>query len=306
MPAKFAYLQLRSAPMSGWSATAMAEMGKALSACGSALGIRIWPVRIREKKRSRLARRYRVLLALKDFSRNDELIERVCESVLLVAETLYGPRHELLDSELALPFPWRTSYAESISTRDLIEQADRLRDPAAWPPLDQAVGCHASIPDSVMCEAWALASLVEQHSNLRTACAYIHESQQLFYVQPGQLRESLEDHHKVPMRMAELARWESAFQAAYKAVEAILGDPPKKEDRLRAKLIAAGVDPDEKVGYLQKADLLTVIRAMNRLRDTRIAHGSTPRGVTLGNMIEFQACAKYVVTAALQKVSNGA
>jgi hypothetical protein len=70
--------------------------------------------------------------------------------------------------------------------------------------------------------------------------------------------------------------------------------------------MAMGIDPCEPVGYTQKEPIAKVIRDMNDLRDTRVAHGSTPnRGIPLNQMVEFTECANYVVQQALENAYGG-
>jgi hypothetical protein len=67
-----------------------------------------------------------------------------------------------------------------------------------------------------------------------------------------------------------------------------------------------GIDPGEEVGYTAKEPISKVLRDMNQIRDSRVAHGSTPkRGLRLNQMVEFSECANYVVRQGLAHFYGG-
>jgi hypothetical protein len=161
---------------------------------------------------------------------------------------------------------------------------------------------YIGIPDDVVALAIKAVPTLLRHPQIRLATAFFSHSQHDFYVYPGQLGEAIYDGDWFPNRITELARWESAYQNSYKSVEAIIGDPPRDTQRFRARLIEVGLDPDEEVGYRKKQSIATVIREMNRIRDSRAAHGSTSsRGIHLNQMVEFQECSRYIIQAILEK-----
>jgi len=94
---------------------------------------------------------------------------------------------------------------------------------------------------------------------------------------------------------------ETALQNAFKAIEAVIGDPPKDDRKLALKLRNIGLDFQEEVGYGNKDKLGQLIRKINLERDRKAAHGSTsPRTIRIVDMMEYQACARYIVIAALE------
>jgi len=94
---------------------------------------------------------------------------------------------------------------------------------------------------------------------------------------------------------------ETALQNAFKAIEAVIGDPPKDYRKLERKLKEHDLEFDEKVGYGSKKSLGQVIRDMNKLRDKKSAHGITsPRAIKILDMLEYQACARHIVMSALE------
>jgi hypothetical protein len=97
-----------------------------------------------------------------------------------------------------------------------------------------------------------------------------------------------------------LAEGETAFQNAYKAIESVVGDPPKDDIKFEKRLSKIGLLAAEKIGYKRKRTLLESIREFEIIRNKRVAHGSTPsRGLTVLEVLECQACAKHIIEAAL-------
>jgi len=96
---------------------------------------------------------------------------------------------------------------------------------------------------------------------------------------------------------------ESCFQDAYKSIEVILGDAgglKNRDRRLTAKLISLGIDSQEQVGYKTKEKLLTKLLRFVDIRDKLSAHGSSPKKmIQLSDIIDVQACARYLITSKL-------
>lgn len=299
--AKTAYLQLHSAPCSNLGPPSR-ELQEALAECANALGIQIWCVPVRGDESFRGLHRHRIFLARRDFWGANERIARVCEDVTLLAELFYGPHHETTAAEWASAFAWRKSFEKGISCSELCDRIDAMRSRVAIPTTQALVHSFTAIAENVTALSWRCARVLEQRPALRFACAFVADAQSRFHVFPGGLDEALYEGAYVPKRAGELASWESSFQSAYKAVEAVIGDPPRDEAKLLSKMRDAGISPDELVGYLAKLPISEVIRKMNTIRDKRAAHGSTRmRGIRMDEMVEFQECARYVVQVAVER-----
>jgi hypothetical protein len=121
-------------------------------------------------------------------------------------------------------------------------------------------------------------------------------------VYPGQIREIAFDRVSSAPTSSHQTHFEDALQNAFKAIEAVMGDPPKNDRKFSDKLVAIGIDPLEQVGYEEKKPISTVIRAMNEARDKKSAHGSTRRR-TIGQaeLLDFQTCSREVVLAAIEE-----
>jgi hypothetical protein len=109
---------------------------------------------------------------------------------------------------------------------------------------------------------------------------------------------------------AEKAKVETAVWNTLKSLEAIIGDPPKNERKLRKKLSDSGIDPDERIGYLWHSTntpdslepLIEKIRKLSVCRDKRAAHGSKTspnRSITYYELMDFQGCVRYCLDLAI-------
>jgi hypothetical protein len=97
-----------------------------------------------------------------------------------------------------------------------------------------------------------------------------------------------------PRTPFDQAQAEQCFQNTYKALEALLGgQPPKDEAKLRARLIDVGVDPD-RVPRLpdETATVLERVMRFRDVRDTKVAHGgrtaAKARQLTYFDLMEAQ------------------
>jgi hypothetical protein len=151
--------------------------------------------------------------------------------------------------------------------------------------------------------AWRIATVTFRYPALFDATRFLHRSYESFCVSPGEIREVLSDPDKVPKTGAVQNNFEDALQSAFKAVEAVIGDPPKDDRRFHAKLAELGLDPKEEVGYVERIPFERMIRRMNEARDRRSAHGSTRnRRISATELLDFQTCAEIIVVTALEKV----
>ena len=150
--------------------------------------------------------------------------------------------------------------------------------------------------------AWRIASVTFRDAALFEATRFLHRSYENFSVSPGGIQEVLDDPNFTPNTGALQNRFEDALHSAFKAVEAVIGDPPKDDRRFFAKLASLGIDPAADSGYLEKIPFERMIRRMNEARDKRSAHGSTRnRRISAADLLDFQTCAEILVLTALEK-----
>lgn len=290
MTPQFAYILLHQA--SGMnSGSPHKVILEAMKEVERKLGIKMWswPVFTKNDLRRKWAR-HRIFFTEPKGRRDDSFAARLSENILLLCELFYGPHYRMDDKYFAFPFRFnRFKKNSGIHLASLSrETTSALNDPQ-FVFVEQLLQEYCGIPDDVVALAFRAAPLLQTNDNLRMATAFISKSQHDFNVWPGQLREAIHDGDWIPTGAYELAQWEAAFHNSYKAVEAIIGDPPKNEERFFSKLNAMGIDPAEEVGYTNKEPISKVLRDMNQIRDSRVAHGSTPkRGIRLNQMVEFR------------------
>jgi hypothetical protein len=108
------------------------------------------------------------------------------------------------------------------------------------------------------------------------------------------IAEVLGERDEGPRTPFDQAQAEQCFQNAYKALEALLGgQPPKDEARLRTRLDDARVDPD-RVPRLpdETGTVLQRVMRFREVRDTKVAHGgrtaANARQLTYFDLMEAQ------------------
>ena len=119
---------------------------------------------------------------------------------------------------------------------------------------------------------------------------------------PGQVPEVLRQPGEMPHTANLLTRAENALVNAFKAVEALIGDPPSDDRKFFAKLRSVGVDPFQNAGYPISVPLHERIRELNRARDKKGAHAKTSAiPITYYELMDLQLCARLVVVRALER-----
>ena len=126
------------------------------------------------------------------------------------------------------------------------------------------------------------------------------------------VQEVIDDINVTPVSRIDLVRAENAIQNAFKAIEALIGDPPKDDRRLRNKIETTGLDPDEQVGWdvpeygLASRSVLEQVRELSRIRDKRAAHARTEgnRRITYFEMMDAQELALEFILACAEKHSR--
>jgi hypothetical protein len=150
--------------------------------------------------------------------------------------------------------------------------------------------------------AWRIASLVFRDQQLFEAVRFLKASRDDFFVSPGEVNEVAYGDEIVPRTSAAQTRFENALQNAFKAIEAVIGDPPRDDRKFFQRIREIGLDPNGEVGYGEKRPLHEAIRRANDARDKKSAHGRTgDRSIRVRELLNHQACAMCIIWAALEK-----
>lgn len=164
---------------------------------------------------------------------------------------------------------------------------------------------------------WHIVPSIVKSESLMDASNFYRESITQAWVADDDVFEIMSDNSDTPSSQADRVRVETAYQNAFKAIEAIIGEPPKDKKKLRTKLLEVGINPDEKVGYdlygmkPGKEIILKKIVDMQHNRDKKAAHGKTNelRNIGYCELKDKQALARYLIASHIEaklKVVNNA
>ena len=178
------------------------------------------------------------------------------------------------------------------------------------PSLEFRIGNSATIHQPIVKTAWKLLPVVILDPYF-DAVHFYQASINDFCFLGDAISEVLYGDISQPVSRSEFARAENAVLNAFKAVEAIVGDPPKDDKKFLKKLWEVGIDPSMMVGYMsrgldkgmtEREPIAEKIRKMSNVRDKKAAHGSTKsdRRITYFEIMDFQALAEAVVRIALE------
>jgi len=293
------------APSNGWPVRSIRELGGIESArkAGEILGVKIWPMRLAWSNGEHSD--YRYLFRFPRYRRDDQRAQRISECFLHALVLTFGPFMDNAETACVFRVPAQLTQQSRVLLGDelaQVEEARRYEDRTLEFPYS-TLGSAMSTAAHHFDAAWKITPILVQNEPLYRAVLFLKASQDDFFVWPGQIDEILGNPELAASTGFEQIRLENALQSAFKTVEAVLGDPPKDDLKFFAKIRSIGLDPDEQVGYGDKLPLHEVIRHMNAARDKKAAHGGTPhRTITVGELMEYQACARLVVWAAIENV----
>lgn len=280
------------------------HLGGAESAeqAGQQLGIEIWPARV-DATPDATRGHYSYLFRFPDWERDDHRATRFGEAMIYAISVLHGPFMDPTETSPVFRIPKQLAQDQAHLHIDTLIQLERSRDPSDritdFP--SQALGSMTMVSDTKVDAAWRMVPALVQEDNLFRAARFLTASHAEFYVPPGGIAEVLAYPDLTAQTGLEQNSFENALQNAFKAVEAIIGDPPKDDRKFFSKISAIGLDPNDPVGYATKQPLHKVIRDMNQARDKKSAHGSTPnRTIPAGELMEYQACARLVLWTAIE------
>jgi hypothetical protein len=183
-----------------------------------------------------------------------------------------------------------------------LKRNDLIRSDRRWEVLLDY--CH-TIPESIIETAWNMLPVV-LHKPFFDAVHYYQASIRDFCFEGYSIAAVANGDMAQPISRSEWSQAEDAVLNAFKAIEAVIGDPPKDDKKFQSKLQCAGIDPFALVGFVARGSdegsdkrepIWQKIRAMGLIRDKKAAHGRSgaDRQITLYEIMEIQACAEVVV-----------
>ena len=261
------------------------------------IGIKLQRAFLTEKARvtSRTRRnpnKARFIFYLDGGTRDDERAEAFVHAVHLSLTLIY----DISEEGLSIPIP-----KESIKRGEFV----RIDDVAGYIGSDDYFSVMQSlgVPVEVLNSVWRIAPVIAQNQSLIIATSYYRESMGQAWVPDDDVLGIMTYGLDIPLTPAAKASVESAYQNAFKAIEAVIGEPPSDERKLRLKLRGVGIDPGQQVGYDRygmkpgKEAVLKKLRDMHRSRDKIAAHGKTRTKRVLGycELKDKQALARHII-----------
>lgn len=244
---------------------------------------------------------YRFFFRFKNYARDDNFARRISESIIFSTDFLQSCYSEYLGEGLFFYFP-KTIKLKSFDYKEIVKKEESSR-PWERPfvlSINEICSC-SFIPDWVVAEGLEIAKLCLKNNNILQALIFLHKSSENFYVESVDIQEAIVDGEKNAVNGLIQNKWEISVQNAFKAIEAVIGDPPSNDKKFFQKLNNAGIDPYHKVGFREKIPLYEAVRKLGKLRDKKAAHGSTPsRSIKLNEMLDCQACREAVIWLSIE------
>lgn len=132
---------------------------------------------------------------------------------------------------------------------------------------------------------------------------YLKISEENFYVYPGQYEDVYYDSESSFKSGWEQGQLEIALLNSFKVIEALIGDIPHEENKIKQKLHNLGLDPVIDFGVECKTPLYKFIKLMNKSRDQISAHGNKASiKLLVRDMWVYQGCARYVLKLVIEKL----
>lgn len=191
----------------------------------------------------------------------------------------------------------------------LIEEdlADELEQHSFEQPLHMiGMGTGAHIGEEPV--EWALEHVdtvfrdVDAGGGLLAALVLLFVSQLEFAFLDVRQVLALDEEEAAPQSAVDRVRIEESFHNCFKALESLVGGlPPRDERRLRERLLAAGIDPDERAGFpsRDKETMLKRVMRMRETRDKRAAHGGRTgvdsRKITFFELMDAQRATSLAI-----------
>ena len=160
------------------------------------------------------------------------------------------------------------------------------------------------IPSEAMDMVWRLAGALSNKASLREAALLYRESILQAWVADDDVPVHSSQECIAPISGSDRIRVATAYHAAFKAVEAVLGGKlPDDESRLKRRLRKAGLDPEEVVEVcvpyrgLDEETLARKVDSMRVTRDEISAHGGlrSSRAISDLELKDKQALARLII-----------
>jgi hypothetical protein len=236
---------------------------------------------------------------------DDPQAQYLCDCLIGLLAASDNPAGDQIIRPFKIPLKYistSTQLSSRAIERQLIKDDEFIKEPTLY--IHEVFGSHISFSRDLEDWVWKMLPGCAD-SKVAKALFFIACSLNRFCFYPGDQHDIVSGVQDagIPKSAIDQVEIESIAMDAYKAIEAIVGDPGGDLRKFRLKVTESGINPDEMVGYHEKVPLAENIITLNKHRDSRVAHGSYPRSNPLSyfELMDWQECAKHVVTSALIK-----
>jgi len=248
---------------------------------------------------------HRFLFYIKNGIKDDNFAQKFADAVMCSLAVVYDVTMEEIPSAICIP-------ENIIKKSRLIRLKDVIGSNAIGSEIYFSLTQSITVPSQVLDYVWRIVPAIVDSKPVMDATNFYRESIAQAWVADDNVFEFMCDNSDIPHSQTQRARIETAYQNAFKAIEAIIGEPRKDEEKIRMKLRSAGINPDEEVGYNlygmkpEKEPLLKKLMDMQKVRDKKAAHGktSTPRTIGYCELKDKQALARYVILSHIDMINK--
>lgn len=247
----------------------------------------------------------RFLFYIKNGIKDDNFAQKFADAVMCSLAVVYDLNTEEIPSAICIP-------ENIIKKGRLIRLKDVMGSNAIGSEIYFSLMQSITVPSQVLDYVWRIVPAIVDSKSVMDATNFYRESIAQAWVADDDVFEFMCDNSDIPPSQTQRARIETAYQNAFKTIEAIIGEPPKDEEKIRTKLRSAGVNPDEEVGYNLygmkpgEEPLLKKLIDMQETRDKMAAHGktSTPRTIGYCELKDKQALARYIILSHIDMINK--
>jgi len=251
----------------------------------------------------RMPRRRRFMLSIREGDNDDPVARRFLEAVSSSMVLVYGPISAMRLAAIRLPSASTdTVDLSALLDGEIVGEFDFMPD---WDiGIRMMVNEALQVPVEVYEACFRCVPVVLQDPYFTASYYYFVSMLELSFI--GGDRDLVLAHHpEVPVSAHERAKAENALQNAFKAIERLIGEPPKDDRKLQIKLKEMGIDPNLEAGWaideFPNEPLWKKVRTLQKNRDSRAAHAlsSGRQPLTYYEVMDAQGCAETILQLAV-------
>ncbi len=232
---------------------------------------------------------------------DDGFAQQFADAAFVTLTLIFGPTFD--ESPVALRIPASLLAHKRLSLKTLSAKQ------ALTQPLDELTMLHkfgkcVYVSPDVLTSVWKLLPLVTKPPFFEAVHHYDVSVDEYCFL-GDDIGEFSADVTSRPLPHRDAVRAQNAVENAFKAIEAVIGEPPKDDNKLRRKLKAIGLDPDRELVWwpgLAKECVLAKVRSLHSNRDKRAAHAKTGnrQPFTYYEIMDSQGLARVILLTALE------